>query len=293
METQGKDGSSTQYLEHKAEDGIQLVECESWLGFMTYIESRCLDKHSYIWRGQANANWFLESSLARVVRHKLNKDSDQECVIPLRSLSMYGSTGFLEFDEAVRTMNESTLDEMSIWAVGRHNGLKTPYIDWSKSPYVAAFFAYADSSVTDCDHVAIFGVSAHLFPSQPGRRTGDNGMLDDYILHKMDASIFGNQRGIAQQGILTAIIPSMEMEAFVKVLHAKDVVQQPLIKILIPRQIALTALKHLNRMNINYRTLFPDVQGVAMHANLALDHDGYVAPGDGNAGFSSFKSPTK
>ncbi len=292
METQGKDGSSTQYLEHEAEDGIQLVECKSWLGFMAYIESRCLDKHSYIWRGQANADWFLESSLSRAIRVHLNKEDDRDCNIPLRQLSMYGGACFLEFEEALRTMNEFDLDESTKWAIGRHNGLQTPYIDWSRSPYVAAFFAFADSQVKVYERVAIYGVCSFLFPNTPEPRTGDNAPIGDFVMHKMDASIFNNQRGIAQQGILTAMVPSREMESFVRELFKQEKVHSPLIKILLPTGIAINALKSLNRMNINYRTLFPDIQGAAMHANLSLKYQGYVATiGAGNPGFTSIEQP--
>ena len=43
----------------------------------------------------------------------------------------------------------------------------------------------------------------------------------------------------------------------------------PLVKILIPSDLRASILVSLNKMNINYLSLFPDVEGAAKHCNMA------------------------
>jgi hypothetical protein len=85
-------------------------------------------------------------------------------------------------------------------------------------------------------------------------------------------------RRLHSQGGLHVYTPSdISVEEWVRVHHS--LCPRPslplLTKILIPDSERKQILTGLNKMNINYMTLFPDFEGAAKHCNLALD-EGYL-----------------
>jgi hypothetical protein len=168
-----------------------------------------------------------------------------------------------------------------LWALGRHHGLDTPLLDWTESPFVAAFFAFHEPDRQESDpptHAAVFALHrdiVDLLPTQqrlpsPGVQAAALALSEFKILEPMA----DNPRLIAQAGLLTKQLGADPLEDLVQLLFDDSAVEA-LIKFILPRSERQKALRALNRMNINHLSLFPDLTGSAQYCNLTLDIDGY------------------
>jgi hypothetical protein len=107
----------------------------------------------YLFRGMGNADWSLSSSFDRRFS-SLGRD---------RRLKLWEQL----IHEWRRSCEETGVpdsvvhDDQKLWALGQHNGLPTRLLDWTTSPYVAAFFAFHDWVVLlpkEFSHVAIWAL---------------------------------------------------------------------------------------------------------------------------------------
>ena len=79
----------------------------------------------------------------------------------------------------------------------------------------------------------------------------------------------GVNRRLHQQGGLHVYIPGVDsVETWIRQNRVRETAM--LTKVLMPNAIRAAVLAGLNRMNINYLNLFPDVEGAARHSNLTL-----------------------
>jgi FRG domain len=134
----------------------ETVRMESWEQFRSYIEGFEDDPSRKIWdevwfRGQGNAKWKLQTTLERrtpkvdVVSSYLNLISEIKPAIE----TFTGNTFDFPEREVEKMCRE--YDCFEFWlrrsttylAHLRHCGFPSPLLDWSKSPYVAAYFAFA------------------------------------------------------------------------------------------------------------------------------------------------------
>lgn len=113
-------------------------------------ELNTLPNH-YIYRGHANAEWRLESSLERVIGAGWSQESAR--IFEERSLNTFQSKFHLYDNENVRP--DSTLAWLAIM---QHYGVPTRLLDFTESPYVALYFALEAYDPQTKNDFAVFAI---------------------------------------------------------------------------------------------------------------------------------------
>jgi|GEM_PF-1846080 len=103
-------------------------------------------KEPYIYRGQANREWKLESSLLRILQG--NTSSVKKAL----SFELYLTNLFInKGEDHLRNIGKSKAktDILMAWELMQHYGAPSRLLDWSHDPYTAIFFACSDLEETD------------------------------------------------------------------------------------------------------------------------------------------------
>jgi len=254
---------------------VKQVDLGSWSEFKSKIDSFRLE---WIYRGQANSAWGLSASLERSSLLEI----DHEVEIALIS----------EYKKAIRSFHdykgnpESTLEWLSLL---QHYGTPTRLIDFTTSPYIAAYFAFQDESCKMADSVSVWCVNiirfyqaALYFLDKQNERIDVKAGSDRYLFNELDFEILfrrdidcimpfdhsgANQRQLIQQSVFVAAMNPQKR--FADQLAFLDYQEMPIMtKLTIPSKERKVALRDLIRMNITHATLFPGIDGFARALNL-------------------------
>lgn len=205
------------------------------------------ERRASLWfRGQGNANWSLSCTLDRPwgLGHSGRFESADQRNDRHRHLLQE----FLQ--EAVYLgTSESMIDtEAKIELLARHHGLPSPLMDWSLSPYVAAYFAMASQSPTT--NAAIWCLDLTRV---------DLNSREDFEILRENLPIFENRRVIQQRGVFVRLAVPRSLDELVP--HALTRFELP------PGEREL-ALQDLDEMMVNATAMFYDLQGAAKTAVL-------------------------
>lgn len=114
----------------------------------TLIDARKRDGHSIAWRGAGRAEWTIRSTLDRCLL-KVAGDEDYMAWVG-RERAILEDFRVRALAYASQTEREYLAGEIwNVMALGRHAGLPTRVVDWTWSPWVAAYFACMEHSDTD------------------------------------------------------------------------------------------------------------------------------------------------
>jgi hypothetical protein len=193
----------------------------------------------------------------------------------------------------------------------RHHGAPTPLLDWTRSPYVAVFFAIAEAGANE--ESALWAINLNAIKMEAIRMLRESGCIDQdgfgdpslsapevfkrVFLQQSSPAIVApvepartNERAVSQQGLFLCSNDSMwgfefalkrvlksdreRVEAWCRQEYpeSEPYVPENLFKIYISPKARNALLKDLYRMNINYATLFPGLDGFArsLGTNITL-----------------------
>ena len=230
----------------------------SWDQFKNNIRSALPGSHdydvykNYIFRGQGNATWSLQSTFDRSYSDKQAASRDTIAKELIRE--------FYEECERYSAWRYG-MDDPRVLAMAQHHGLPTRLLDWSFSPYVAAYFAFSwfmfDPSINQVGNVAIWVLNRHEV-----EKKAPEGQLQIISVQDYENNRLGSQFGLftylkTNESTLEEYLTSRAIN-----------LASALVKVELPRSVAPTALQDLILMGIHHGTIFPGREGIAQTIKL-------------------------
>lgn len=213
----------------KQPNEIHRFKCNDWEDFIAKLRKRVGRLGGQrIYRGHANLEWKLSSRWERWLLQLKGGDANRNVA------DLFGPGAF----KAIRDQYLQRFKDLAVglpglrtdfpmsdddwWALGRHHGLVTPLLDWTRSPYVAAFFAFTEYAEmlnpgfkTGSGTAAIqFGAgSVAVWALVPGDDLEREGEFEIITARK---DVFHRQR--AQQGVFTHLTHDVhvDLESYLK-----------------------------------------------------------------------------
>jgi len=226
-------------------------ESKSWEQFKIFVAKSIQDGHEFIFRGQASNRHRLNTAFHRERRYDLLRYEAETC------------EQLVQYVNAISTRQydrKNPTDFGSLLSLAQHHGFPTPLLDWSKSPYIAAFFALESRPAVNVDgdnpRIYVFDAIAWQRDTIQVAHLADPRPV--ITLREFVAS--NNPRHLPQQSV-HAYTNIEDMEEWIRLVE-KENGKRYLTVIDIPRSERKLAMRDLAYMGVTAATLFPGLDGV-------------------------------
>ena len=168
-----------------------------------------------------------------------------------------------------RGTSPTPLTDDEYWTLGQHYGLATPLLDWTGSPFIAAFFALHEIPFLKPSDVDLSNGSFSIFALNRYAiiQKADEIKLNEAMNIKVIEPLTDdNPRLVNQNGIFTKLPSNTDLESWIKKAFEGDAHAFALVKFTIPYKTGKNKsvndiLLSLARMNINACTVCASVKG--------------------------------
>lgn len=223
----------------------------SWEEFKDEV-SKNIQYKKCIFRGQAGGKrWRLRTLYHRTGRADLSRYGKEDMRILYRYISAFPNCRF--------DLKKSG-ERGALLALAQHHGYPTPLLDWTRSPYVAAYFAYADLKKEESNkdgfvRIFIFDVDSWMKVKKYSLSLSAPLPTFTYL---MPLSI-GNNRMLPQQSV-TMFSNIDDIESYIKFCQKQD--RCIYLKVYdLPVRERTTVMQDLDYMGITASSLFPGLDG--------------------------------
>lgn len=260
----GSDGKSraVKFPKPESTDRIEATQCSTWDDFKTWTADVRAKHDAAAFRGHGDREFRLRTTLHRAGRTRI----ERFCAETLHEFRAHA-----EAVMGTRFDLNNPDDYSVVLGLAQHHGLPTPLLDWTGSPYIAAFFAFSDAmemrdTRQDATHVRIYAMT-RSFIKQAFSPVVVLPFKRPYIV-PLSVTPRQNPRLYAQQGqfLVTNVddverfILRLQQATGETIVHAAD----------IPISCASTVLEDLAFMGLTAATMFPGMDGVCRMMRHAM-----------------------
>lgn len=250
---------------------MDIVQIDSWNEFMA-LTSEC---DGWAFRGLPDADWQLFSSLSRYL-HSFVPDQASWRSREERALRIFRRKAHIYLQD-----RDVLVDDIRCLALMQHHGAPTRMLDFTKSPFVAAFFALNNTNRS----AAVFALDTPtLWRAVPRHDPAlRRDAIDPRVSGNFERHFMANgkdiiwvgepeamdRRLVAQSG--TFVVPGVLDKPLDEIIGQYERGASLIRKFVLPPSVRAEAMLSLYRMNITHATLFPDLDGLARSIGYELE----------------------
>jgi len=243
----------------------------TWDNYKTWVGTLATSKTSYFCRGHANDIWKLKTSFHREATLKgVTLPQYLDTIIPEVHYHMCAA-----LNEIVDLRKEEEFG--AFLALIQHYGFPTPLLDWTLSPYIAAYFAFREVNdrVPSSENVKIY-IFDYLEWTKSFQQPLDLRNTSVQYVSVIRPYAKFNPRIIPQQGTFT-VTNVEDMEQYINS-RATEVGKTFLYTALLSVKDKPKVLRELNLMGINEMTMFPSIEGICRSLKAQFFSSDAVGP---------------